>query len=69
MAKGKIVVIPNRCKACGYCIKFCPMQILTLGRELNEKGYEYMTVTDPEKCTGCATCARMCPDGAIEVYR
>ena len=66
---AKIVVIAERCKSCGYCVKFCPQQILAIGRTVNEKGYEIVESVRPEECTGCAICARMCPDGAIDVYR
>lgn len=66
---AKIEVIHERCKSCGYCVKFCPKQILRIGTNVNSKGYEYVESAEPEKCIGCAICARMCPDGAIEVYR
>lgn len=66
---AKIEIIAERCKSCGYCVKFCPKQLLRIGTKVNEKGYEYAEAIDLDSCTGCATCARMCPDGAIEVYR
>lgn len=66
---AKIEVIAERCKSCGYCIKFCPKQILALGKKVNSKGYEYVESTDMEQCVGCAICGRICPDGAIEVYK
>ena len=66
---AKIIVIAGRCKSCGYCVKFCPQQILAIGTDVNEKGYEAACSVRPEKCTGCAVCARMCPEGAIDVYR
>lgn len=66
---AKIEIIAARCKSCGYCVKFCPKQLLRIGTSVNEKGYEYAEIVDFDACTGCATCARMCPDGAIEVYR
>lgn len=65
----KIEIIAARCKSCGYCVKFCPKQLLRIGTSVNEKGYEYAEAVSLDTCTGCATCARMCPDGAIEVYR
>ena len=37
-----IKVIAERCKSCGYCIKFCPKQVLTVGKQVNSKGYEYV---------------------------
>jgi len=64
-----IKVVSERCKACGYCIKFCPKNVLEFGTEVNAKGYEYVQPVRMEDCIGCATCGRMCPDGAIEVYK
>ena len=65
----KIKIVSERCKSCGYCIKFCPKQELALGEKVNSKGYEYVEAVNLENCISCAICARMCPDGAIEVYK
>ena len=64
----KIVVVKERCKSCGYCIKFCPKNVLELGTEVNSKGYEYVQPVRMEDWVGCCVCGRMCPDGAIEIY-
>ncbi len=66
---AKIVVIAERCKSCGYCVKYCPGQVLAVGTVVNSKGYEIIEAVRPEECTGCAICGRMCPEGAIDVYR
>lgn len=65
----RIKVISERCKSCGYCIKFCPKQVLALGENVNSKGYEYVEAVNLEDCISCCMCARVCPDGAIEVYK
>lgn len=65
----KINVVKERCKSCGYCIKYCPKGVLALGSEVNSKGYEYVVPVKEEACIGCCICGRMCPDGAIEIYR
>ena len=65
----KINVIKERCKSCGYCIKYCPKGVLALGTEVNSKGYEYVVPVKEEDCVGCCICGRMCPDGAIEIYK
>ena len=65
----KIKIVSEHCKSCGYCIKFCPKQVLALGEKVNSKGYEYVEAVNLENCISCAICARMCPDGAIEVYK
>ena len=64
-----IKVIAERCKSCGYCIKFCPKQVLEVGKQVNSKGYEYVEPVNQEACVACCMCARVCPDGAIEVYK
>ncbi|QYR64067.1 4Fe-4S dicluster domain-containing protein [Fusobacterium animalis] len=64
----KIEIISERCKSCGYCIKFCPKNVIAMGKNVNSKGYEYVEVIN-ENCIGCAICGRICPDGAIDVYK
>ncbi|WP_315167548.1 ferredoxin family protein [Metaclostridioides mangenotii] len=65
----KIKVVSERCKSCGYCVKFCPKQVLAIGEKVNLKGYEYVEPVNLEDCISCCVCARICPDGAIEVYK
>lgn len=65
----KIKVISERCKSCGYCVKFCPKQVLSIEEKVNSKGYEYVEPVKIENCISCCMCARICPDGAIEVYK
>lgn len=57
------------CKGCGFCVKYCPRQILETGEAVNAAGYLYAVQIDQAACTGCGTCAAMCPDAAINVYR
>ncbi len=66
---AEIKIISERCKSCGYCVKFCPNSVLAIGKDVNSKGYEYVGAVNLASCTGCCICARMCPDGAIEMYR
>lgn len=65
---AKVQIISERCKSCGYCIKFCPKGVLALGCKVNAKGYEYVVPQLPDQCIGCCICGRICPDGAIEIY-
>ena len=65
----KVEVVKERCKSCGYCVKFCPKQVLAIGKDINSKGYEYVVPANTENCIGCAICGRICPDGALEVYK
>lgn len=66
---AKIEIVSERCKSCGYCIKFCPKNVLAIGTKVNLKGYEYVEVVRQEDCIGCCICGRICPDGAIEIYK
>lgn len=66
---AKVEIVAERCKSCGYCIKFCPKGVLAVGKAVNSKGYEYVEPVNVDQCVGCCICARMCPDGAIEVFK
>ncbi|MGN0659571.1 MAG: ferredoxin family protein [Emergencia sp.] len=65
---AKVEIKAELCKSCGYCIRFCPKDVLALSRKVNSKGYEYVAPVN-EDCIGCCSCARMCPAGAIDVYK
>jgi len=64
-SQGKVVVIPERCKGCKFCIQFCPLNVLKESTAINSKGYHYPEVVKPEECTGCALCEHICPEFAI----
>jgi 2-oxoglutarate ferredoxin oxidoreductase subunit delta len=66
---SRVTILKESCKSCGYCVRFCPEEVLAVGSEVNAKGYPFVVAKEPEKCIGCAMCAQMCPDAAIEVYR
>ena len=66
---AKIVVKSERCKSCGYCIKFCPKNVLEIGHEVNSKVYEDVVPTNMDACIDCCMCGSICPDGAIEIYK
>ena len=65
MAKGRVSIIVERCKACGFCVEFCPTKVLALSSAFNAKGYHPPHVVAPEKCSGCDLCGMYCPDFAI----
>jgi len=60
---------PQRCKACGLCMHFCPAGGLGHAAEFNAAGYHPAEQQDATKCTGCRQCVLMCPDVAIEIFR
>jgi len=66
MAKGKVTVeaitpisYPEKCNACGLCVKVCPYNAITLNKAL--KRIELIEAA----CGGCGTCAAECPFGAL----
>jgi len=64
-----IIINKDRCKACGFCILFCPKQLLQMSDDLNLRGIHYACVRCEAECTGCAICGLVCPDVAIEVFK
>jgi 2-oxoglutarate ferredoxin oxidoreductase subunit delta len=64
-AKGRVSIVVERCKACGFCVEFCPTKVLALSSAFNSKGYHPPHVVSPEKCSGCDLCGMYCPDFAI----
>jgi len=65
VAKGHVEIVVERCKACGFCVEFCPTHVLALSSAFNSKGYHPPHVVHPEKCSGCDLCGMYCPDFAI----
>ena len=65
MAKGSVQIVVERCKACGFCVEFCPTHVLALSSAFNAKGYHTPYMEHPEKCSGCDLCGMYCPDFAI----
>ncbi len=65
--RGRVYVIPSRCKECRFCIDFCPMDVLTTSTEANAKGYRYPVVAPgkEEACVHCEFCSLVCPEYAI----
>src|SRR5689334_19643502 len=69
MAKGSVQIVVERCKACGFCVEFCPTHVLALSSAFNAKGYHTPYMADPEKCSGCDLCGMYCPDFAIYGFK
>jgi 2-oxoglutarate ferredoxin oxidoreductase subunit delta len=65
--KGQVYVLPNRCKGCGYCIEFCPEDVLVFSSDINAKGYTFPIVQEGKEsaCVHCQFCNLVCPDLAI----
>lgn len=65
VVKGRVSIVVERCKSCGFCIEFCPTHVLAFSSAFNAKGYHVPHVVHPEKCSGCDLCGMYCPDFAI----
>jgi 2-oxoglutarate ferredoxin oxidoreductase subunit delta len=65
--KGKIFIIDERCKGCGFCIEFCPRKVLEESQKFNSKGYHPPEVANPDDCVHCGLCELICPEFAIFV--
>ena len=64
--KGKLkqhaalkLVIGDKCKLCGVCLKHCPGDAITLGKIKSH--------IDQDKCIGCAECMAFCRFNAVEL--
>ena len=63
----EVIIIPERCKGCDFCVEFCPQHVLCKSTEINSKGYHLVYLSDSSKCTKCDICGMICPDFAISV--
>lgn len=63
--RGEVKIIKDRCKGCGFCIEYCPMDVLEVSQDFNVRGYHYPAVRDMDKCINCGLCEMICPDFAI----
>jgi ferredoxin len=51
------VTIPDTCRSCGDCRRFCPAKAVSLSRDT--------VVFDYERCIRCYCCIEICPHGAL----
>ena len=63
--KGKLIIIDDRCKGCGFCVEFCPKKVLYISESFNKNGYHPPAMDDTKDCVMCWLCELICPDFAI----
>jgi 2-oxoglutarate ferredoxin oxidoreductase subunit delta len=63
--KGEVIIFKDRCKGCGFCIEYCPQEVLATSEEFNKLGYHPPYVKKPDDCLNCGLCEMLCPDFAI----
>ena len=51
---------PDKCNACGLCVKSCPFGAIEVSDELAQAN---------ELCTLCGACVNVCPQAALEIER
>jgi 2-oxoglutarate ferredoxin oxidoreductase subunit delta len=65
--QGVIHIIENQCKGCGFCVEYCPREVLRMSDGYNLKGYHPPIVADENECVNCQLCEIICPEFAIFV--
>lgn len=66
--RGRIVYHPDRCIACGLCIRVCAPQAITKVETPTPEGDTKVTMEfHMGSCTFCKTCADFCNKKAIEL--
>jgi len=62
----KLVINGEDCKACGYCIHFCPKGALSFSEQLNAQSYTPVQAEE-DACILCGTCYTVCPDMVFSI--
>jgi 2-oxoglutarate ferredoxin oxidoreductase subunit delta len=63
----RITVDAELCDGCRLCIEFCPLDILEVAADTNQRMLHYVVVKHPLNCLGCDQCQRICPTASIFV--
>lgn len=75
LVNGRAEVIPERCRACGKCVKVCPNHLIELisadslcaVRCFSQEKGKVVHEMCAAGCIGCGICQKVCPSGAITV--
>lgn len=63
--RGQVFILADQCKGCGFCVDFCPTDILQMTAALNRKGYHYPELVEGAECVNCKLCELLCPEFSI----
>ncbi len=67
LPKGIIHIIDDQCKGCGFCVEYCPKDVLELSSGFNKKGYHPPIAVLEDECVHCQLCEIICPEFSIFV--
>lgn len=68
--RGKIAFYPEKCIACGMCIRVCaPIAIEMIRGEKTLEGEHITMDFNLNSCTFCKMCSDFCPKKAIELTK
>lgn len=65
VSHGEVRIVVERCKGCGFCVEYCPRDVLVMSEEFNSKGYHPPKAVRSGECVNCNLCEMICPDFAI----
>jgi len=65
--RGTVHIKRDWCKGCGFCVQYCPVDVLALSKDYNAKGYHPPFPKNQQDCTDCRFCEIICPEFAIHV--
>ena len=66
----RIEIKPESCKACGLCVKRCPMDALQLKfSEQSENKHRKAPALDEQICLGCGVCVHKCSTDSLALVR
>lgn len=65
--KWDVVITEQMCKACGFCLNVCPVDVFAWRKSPNKIGWFPMYTAHEGNCIGCMLCFQICPDFCIDV--
>lgn len=65
VVRGDVHIIKDRCKGCGFCVQYCPTDVLEMSHEFNAAGYHFPQIENIDNCICCGLCEMLCPEFAI----